>query len=75
MQDRDGRQQITDSNYYDDGPSMMPSAETFAGNQENWGASATDDWTAGGADANANANANTSNWNAPSGVTAGTTAW
>lgn len=32
--------------YYDDGPSIMPAAENFAGNQDNWGASA-DAWNAG----------------------------
>jgi len=43
-QNRDGQQHAADSQYYDDGPSIMPSSESFAGNQENWGASASDGW-------------------------------
>lgn len=50
-QDYDAPQYGTDTNYQDDGPSMMPAAETFAGNQENWGASATDNWAATGGEA------------------------
>ncbi|CAF2391660.1 unnamed protein product [Rotaria sp. Silwood2] len=47
-QDRDTKQFASDFAYYDDGPSMMPAAESFAGNQENWGASATDSWAGTG---------------------------
>ena len=43
----DAQQNPLDANY-DDGPSMMPAASNFAGNQENWGASG-DNWTATGA--------------------------
>ena len=64
-QGRDGQQQGLDSNYYDDGPSMMPASETFAGNQDNWGASAADGWIAGTTE--------TSEWNAPNAVNTGTT--
>jgi small subunit ribosomal protein SAe len=46
--DRDNQQQGSDPNYYDDGPSIMPSAENFAGNRDNWGASATENWSAAG---------------------------
>jgi small subunit ribosomal protein SAe len=45
--DRDTQGLGLETNYYDDGPSIMPSSETFAGNQENWGASATENWTSG----------------------------
>ncbi|CAF0847374.1 unnamed protein product [Adineta ricciae] len=43
---RDG-QQNADQGYYDEGPSMMPSSENYAGHQENWGASATEEWGTG----------------------------
>jgi len=45
------QQHQTESNFYnanDDGPAMMPSSEGFAGNNENWGASATDSWGGAG---------------------------
>jgi hypothetical protein len=37
----------------------MPASESFAGNQDNWGASATENWTAAGT----GAAANTNEWN------------
>ncbi len=58
-QDRDTQQHGTDANYYDDGPSIMPASESFAGNQDNWGASATDGWGATTTGA-----AETNQWNA-----------
>jgi len=64
-----------DSNYYDDGPSIMPSSEGFAGNNENWGASATDNWgTTTGTPA---ATADTADWTAATGTTTtgGTSSW
>jgi len=60
-QDRDAQQHGLDTNYYDDGPSIMPASENFAGNRDNWGASATDNW--GGAGTGA---ADTNEWSAPS---------
>jgi hypothetical protein len=48
----------------------MPASENFAGNQDNWGASATDGW--GTANAGATG-ANTNEWNAPSAPTTGVT--
>jgi hypothetical protein len=69
-QEHDTQQHQTDSNYYDDGPSIMPASENFAGNQDNWGASATDGW--GTANAGATG-ANTNEWNAPSAPTTGVT--
>jgi small subunit ribosomal protein SAe len=71
-QDRDRQQHAQDANYFDDGPSMMPAAENFAGNQDNWGASAADSWAAPTAGTGA---AETSDWTAPTGVTAGTSTW
>ena len=47
--ERDTQAHGIESNYYDDGATMMPSSETFAGNQDNWGASATDGWISGAA--------------------------
>lgn len=53
--DHEAQQHATEGNYYDEGPSIMPGAENYAGNQENWGASAetwlatgpeTTEWTA-----------------------------
>lgn len=56
----DGQQQHQLESTYDyDGPSIMPSSEGFAGNNENWGASA-ESW--GGAPTAA---AGASEWNAP----------
>ncbi|CAF1389544.1 unnamed protein product [Rotaria magnacalcarata] len=73
-QDRDAQQHAADSNYYDDGPSMMPSAENFAGNQDNWGASAADNWT--GATTGATAAVATNDWTTgTAAVTAGSNAW
>jgi len=66
-QDRDGQQHALESQYYDDGPSIMPSSESFAGNRDNWGASA-DSWGTGGNVAASGAE--TSDWTAPA---AGTT--
>lgn len=57
-----GADQAAEANYYDDGPSMMPASESFAGNQPNWGASAADGWGAGtGAESNEWNAANASN--------------
>ncbi|CAF0833724.1 unnamed protein product [Adineta steineri] len=61
-QDRDTQAHGIESNYYDDGPSIMPSSENFAGNRDNWGASAADGWGAVGAGTGA---AETNEWNAP----------
>lgn len=63
--DRDGQQAASEAVYYDDGPSIMPAAENFAGNQENWGASAADGWGVQGSGGDSN------NWNTSS--AAGTT--
>jgi len=69
-QDRDAQQRQMD---YDDGPSIMPASESFAGNQDNWGASATDSWGAANA---GTGGADTSDWNAPTAATTGTsTGW
>jgi small subunit ribosomal protein SAe len=73
-QDRDATQHQTDSNYYDEGPSIMPSSENFAGNQDNWGASAADGWgvTAAGTGGAVSAN----DWNASTAATPGaSTGW
>ena len=68
-QDYDAQRQA-ESTYYDDGPSIMPASENFAGNQDNWGASATEGW--GGAGTGADAN----DWNTPAATTTATTsAW
>lgn len=64
-QDRDNQQQAIESNYYDEGPSIMPSSENFAGNRDNWGASAE------GWNANAAGTGESNEWTA---TTAGTTA-
>jgi len=69
-QDRDGQQATAEQSYYDDGPSMMPSAENYAGRQENWGASAADGWGGAGAAA---AGADSSDWNASNAATTGVT--
>jgi len=71
-QDRDTQQQALESQYYDDGPSIMPSSENFAGNQDNWGASAADGW--GGATA-ATGGADTNEWSAPTAVNTSTSGW
>jgi small subunit ribosomal protein SAe len=73
-QDHDAQQRQLDANYYDDGPSIMPASESFAGNQDNWGASATDGW---GVTAAAGANApDTNDWTAPTAVnTTATPGW
>jgi predicted oxidoreductase (fatty acid repression mutant protein) len=64
-------QHAADSNYYDDGPSIMPSADSFAGNQENWGASAVDGWAT-----NTSGAANTNEWTALDAASTGvTTSW
>jgi len=74
-QDRDTAQHQTDSNYYDDGPSMMPASESFAGNQDNWGASAADGWGVANAGTGASAPA-TNDWTATSGTNTGApTGW
>jgi len=66
-QDRDTQQHGLDTNYYDDGPSIMPASESFAGNQDNWGASATEGWgTTTGTGA-----ADTNEWTAPTAATTG----
>jgi len=44
----------------------MPASESFAGNQDNWGASATDNWSAANA---GTGGAETSDWNAPAAAT------
>ncbi len=44
----------------------MPSAENFAGNRDNWGASATENWGTAGATGESN------EWNATSAGTATT---
>lgn len=69
-QDRDA-QNALESQYYDEGPSMMPASENFAGNRDNWGASA-DNWATGTA-----ATAGESNeWSAPAAPnTTGGSAW
>ncbi len=66
-QDRDTQQHGLDTNYYDDGPSIMPASENFAGNRDNWGASATDSWGVAGTAAAAETN----EWNAPSATNTG----
>ncbi len=75
-QDRDGQARGVDSNYYDDGPSIMPSSENFAGNQDNWGASAADNWGVAGAGTSAGAGtggAETNDWNASNAANTGVT--
>lgn len=70
-----GQNQYDNAGGYDDGPSMMPASETFAGNQENWGASATDEWAGAAAGAGATGTA-TNDWSAPSAATpTGTRPW
>lgn len=69
-QDRDTQQHALDSAYYDEGPSMMPASEKFAGNQDNWGASATDGWSTGNT---GTGGADTSDWNPPATAAAGHT--
>jgi hypothetical protein len=74
-QDRDAQQHASDSHYYDDGPSMMPASESFAGNQDNWGASATEGWGVTSAGAGAGAGTGTADindWTAPAAGTTGT---
>ena len=65
-QDQDAQAHGIDSNYYDEGPSMMPASETFAGNQDNWGASA-EGWGAPAA-----GTTNTNEWSAAAPATTGT---
>lgn len=62
-QNRDGQQAAVDTQYYDDGPSMMPASENFAGNRDNWGASA-DNWATAATGAT-----ETSEWNPTTGTT------
>jgi len=64
-QDRDAQQHASDQAYYDDGPSIMPSSENFAGNQDNWGASAADGWVGGNT---ATSGAETNEWNTATAV-------
>lgn len=49
---------------------MMPAAETFAGNQDNWGASANDNWGVTGA---ATGTAETNEWTAATAAAPATT--
>jgi len=71
-QNRDTQQHGLDSNYYDDGPSIMPASENFAGNRDNWGASATDSWGGAGTGSAGTGAVETNEWNAPSTATTGT---
>jgi len=74
-QDRDAQQHALESQYYDDGPSIMPSSENFAGNRDNWGASG-DNW--GGANAGATAGGaggETNDWNTPAAVNTTAGGW
>ena len=68
-QDRDNQQQTADSQYYDDGPSIMPSSESFAGNRDNWGASA-ENWSATGTAAG-----ESTEWHAPGTTNTGGSSW
>ena len=68
-QDREAQNAI-ESQYYDDGPSIMPSSESFAGNRDNWGASA-DGWGAG----TAAAPGETNEWSAPAAPNPTGSAW
>jgi small subunit ribosomal protein SAe len=70
-QDRDRQQHALESNYYDDGPSIMPAAENFAGNRDNWGASG-ENWGAANPGAGG---ADTSDWNAPTAANPTATGW
>lgn len=69
-QNRDNQQQALESQYYDDGPSIMPSAGNFAGNQENWGASGQNWGVTAGAGA-----VESTEWNAPAAANTGATSW
>ena len=69
-QDRDAQSHAIEPSYYDDGPSIMPSSENFAGNQDNWGASATDGWVNGAAATGAT---ETNEWTAATATTTGVT--
>ena len=68
-QDRD-TQNALESQYYDDGPSIMPASESFAGNRDNWGASA-DNWGAG----NAGTAGETNEWNASTAANTAASGW
>lgn len=69
-QEYDNQQYTLDTNYQDDGPSMMPASENFAGNRANWGASAADGWTGAAAATESN------EWAATNpGTTGVNTAW
>lgn len=75
-QDRDAQTRGLDSNYYDDGPSIMPASESFAGNQDNWGASATEGWGVGAGGAGTGTGAGTgatetNEWNASNAANTG----
>ena len=66
-QERDNQQRTTDAPYFDDGPSIMPASENFAGNQDNWGASA-ENWAG-------TATVETNEWSATSAVNPASSAW
>lgn len=63
-------QQALESQYYDDGPSIMPSSTSFAGNRDNWGASG-DNWGV----ANPPAPGETNEWNAPAAAPTAAPGW
>jgi len=69
-QNRDNQQQALESQYYDDGPSIMPASGSFAGNQENWGASGQNWGVTAGAGA-----VESNEWNAPATANTGATNW
>lgn len=69
-QEREGQQLGIDAAYYDD-TSMMPASESYAGNQDNWGASAADNWTAG----TGTTGVETSEWNAATAVPTSSGPW
>lgn len=52
----------------------MPASENFAGNQDNWGASA-ENWSTANPGAGGGAAAETSDWSAPAAVSTTTSAW
>lgn len=49
----------------------MPASESYAGNQDNWGASAAENWSAGAA----GTGVETNEWNQGTGVPAATGPW
>ena len=71
-QNRDAQQHALESNYFDDGPSIMPASESFAGNQENWGASATEHW---GTSTTGTGAVETNEWNPTTAVNTATSGW